>query len=355
MSIKADEKRKIKVLMIGPDRSVHGGVSGVVNNLYESGLCNKVDLSYIGTMVDGSKARKLWQAAKAYILFLRKLSACDIVHVNMASDSSYYRKSVFIRTAKHFHKKIILHQHGGNFQEFYAQELSEKGRAAVKKVFGMCDALLVLGTLWKDFFASVTGREDNITVLPNSIQIPPCPEKRYDMHKILFLGRLCKEKGIEELFDAMPKLLEKYPDVHLYLGGVWEDKELEKKAAALGGCVTYLGWITGEEKETYLRECDLFVLPSYFEGQPVSILEAMAYACAITASDIGSIPDMIVEGQTGLLVPPRDENALAEKLLMLLGQPALCRELAGHARKKMEKEFSIEDTVEKLVQIYQSV
>ncbi|MCM1144300.1 MAG: glycosyltransferase family 4 protein [Blautia sp.] len=344
----------MKVLMIGPDRSVHGGVSGVVNNLYEAGLDQKVDLYYIGTMVDGSKARKLWQAIKAYILFLCRISSYDIVHVHMASDSSYYRKSIFIKTAKRLHKKVVLHQHGGNFQEFYTEELSDKGRDAVKKVFTMSDKLLVLGKVWKDFFATVTGRDD-IMLLPNSIQIPPLPAKRYDMHKILFLGRLCKEKGIEELFAAMQKLRETYPDATLYLGGIWEDKELEKKAANLGDCITYLGWLSGKKKQKYLEECDIFVLPSYFEGQPVSLLEAMAYACAIVASDVGSIPDMIVDGETGLLTPPGDTETLTNCLLTLLGQPELSGQLAGKARRKAEEEFSIEDTVKQLTEIYQSL
>lgn len=104
--------------MIGPDRSVHGGISGVVNNYYEAGLDRKIDLCYIGTMVEGSKFRKLGQAAKAFCLFCIKLPCYDIVHVNMASDSSYYRKSLFIKAAKHAGKKIVIHQHGGDFETF---------------------------------------------------------------------------------------------------------------------------------------------------------------------------------------------------------------------------------------------
>ena len=93
------KKGRIKVLMIGPARSVHGGVSAVVNNLYESGLAEQVQLKYIATMVDGSKARKLLQAGAAYLRFLTALPFYQIVHVNMAADASCYRKKVFIDTA----------------------------------------------------------------------------------------------------------------------------------------------------------------------------------------------------------------------------------------------------------------
>ena len=109
----------MKVLMLGPDRSVHGGISQMVNNYYDSGLDQKVELRYIGTMVEGSKFRKLLQAVWAYIRFCVHLGQSRIVHVNMASDASYYRKSVFVRTARLCGKKLIIHQHGGDFETFY--------------------------------------------------------------------------------------------------------------------------------------------------------------------------------------------------------------------------------------------
>lgn len=347
-------KGKFKVLMIGPDRSVHGGVSGVVNNYYDAGLDKLIDLHYIGTMVDGSKWAKLVCAAKAYFRFLILLPRYDIVHVNMASDSSYYRKSVFVRTAGMFHKKIVIHQHGGNFPEFYGKELSDAGRRRVKKVLSMGDAFLVLGTAWKDFFGSIIGA-DRITVLPNSIRVSAVGTKQYGVNKILFLGRLCKAKGIGELLTVMPKLREKFPDVHLYLGGIWEDEELKSQALPLKEYVTDLGWVSGSAKQRLLQECDIFVLPSYFEGQPVSILEAMAHACGIVASKTGGIPDMIIEGETGILTRPQDTQTLEEGLCRLLAEPELCRRLGESARSKVAREFSVEDNIKRLLAVYESI
>ena len=347
-------QEKIRVLMVGPDRSVHGGISGIVNNYYEAGLDKKIDLCYIGTMVEGSRLRKLLKAAEAYFLFLTKLHAYEIVHVNVASDSSYYRKSLFIKAAKRARKKIVIHQHGGDFEGFYTKELSKKGRAKVRKVLDMGDAFLVLAPAWKDFFGELT-EKDRIIVFPNSIEIPALTEKNYGAHKILFLGRLCKEKGIGELLHVMPKLKEKYPDIHLYLGGIWEEQGLKKQADELADCVTFLSWVTGEEKKKYLKECDVFVLPSYFEGQPVSILEAMAYSCAIAASDVGGIPHMIIEGKTGILVTPKDEKSLEEGLIRILSDEAFARELGENARSKVTGEFSIDSNIEQLLAIYQSL
>lgn len=345
---------RLKVLMIGPDRSVHGGISAVVNNYYDAGLDRMIDLCYIGTMVEGSKWIKLLQAAKAYVCFLIKVSKYDIVHVNMASDSSYYRKSVFIRTAKAWRKKVVIHQHGGNFPEFYAKELSDRGRQRVQKVLSMGDAFLVLGTAWKEFFATIIDREQ-ITVLPNAVPIPEREEKQYGVHKILFLGRLCKEKGIGELLEVMPRLKAQYPDVCLYLAGIWEDRELKSRAEQLKDYVVDLGWIGGVEKQRYLRDCDIFVLPSYFEGQPVSVLEAMAYACSIVTTKTGCIPDMITEGDTGLYVSPKDTKTLEENLSKLLADPELCRMIGDNARRKVEAEFSIDNNMKQLLAVYESI
>lgn len=349
-----NNQREIKVLMVGPDRSVHGGISGVVNNYYEAGLDKKIDLCYIGTMVEGSKLRKLWQAVKAYLRFLVKLHNYEIVHVNMASDSSYYRKSIFVRTAKAAKKKIVIHQHGGDFEGFYDRELSDKGREKVRKVLSMGDAFLVLAPPWKKFFGKLIG-EEKITVLPDAISIPPDTEKKHGVHKILFLGRICKAKGIGELLAVMPKLKEKYPDVQLYLGGIFEDKELEQQAYALKDQVTCLSWVTGEKKERYLRECDIFVLPSYFEGQSIAILEAMANSCAVVASGTGGIPQMIIDGETGILIEPRSESSLQEGMEKVLSDDDFAARLGERAREKAAAEFSIENNMERLIHLYEGL
>lgn len=347
-------KDKIKVLMIGPDRSVHGGISGVVNNYYAAGLDEKIDLCYIGTMVEGSGMRKLLKAVEALLLFFWRLPRYDIAHINVASDSSYYRKSVFIHAAALFRKKIVIHQHGGDFEGFYRKELSERGRKRVQKTLSLGSAFLVLAPAWKEFFATVI-EKDKITVFPDSIEIPKPVEKNYGQQKILFLGRLCKAKGVRELLTAMSVLKKRCPDCMLYLGGIWEDKELEQLAGEQKDCVVYIGWVSGTEKKKYLEECDIFVLPSYFEGQSLSVLEAMANSCAVAASDTGGIPEMIINGETGLLFRPEDTQDLTEKLDRLLFDTQLCRRLGESARMKAEEEFSIDKNIEKLLQIYDQI
>lgn len=344
----------MRVLMIGPARCVHGGISGVVNNYYEAGLDRKIRLRYIGTMVEGGKLRKLIKAGTAYLLFLLALPGCDIVHVNMASDNSYRRKSFFIRTAKRFHKKIVIHQHGGDFETFYYKEQDERGRENIRRILSMGDAFLVLAPAWREFFGELIGRE-KITVLPDSIAVPAAFEKDYGNHEVLFLGRLCREKGIGELLACVPALVQKFPDFHLYLGGVWEDDGLQKEAQRDPQHITWLGWVSGEEKSRWLRRCRILTLPSYFEGQSVSLLEAMAYYCGIVATDTGGIPQMILPDQTGLLVPVKDAEALQAALFRLLEDETLCRQLGAAARRKVAAEFGIEENMKTLLGIYEKV
>lgn len=345
---------RIKVLMIGPDRSVHGGISGVVNNYYDAGITEKVDLNYIGTMVEGSKLRKLWQAVKAYVKFLAALPKYSIVHVNVASDSSYYRKSLFIKAAKRAGKKIVIHQHGGDFETFYEKEQNGRGRAKIRQVLGMGDVFLVLAPAWKNFFQNLIA-EERIVVFPDTIPIPARYQKEYGKQRVLFLGRLCKAKGVGELIQTMAELHSEFPAARLLLGGIWEDQELRTLAQRYPEFVTELGWISGKAKQEYLDICDIFALPSYFEGQSIAILEAMAHCCGIVASDTGGIPMMITDEQTGLLVPPGDKEELKKALRRMLENPELCRKLGENARRKAESGFSIESSIEQLVSIYRDL
>ncbi len=344
----------MRVLMIGPDRSVHGGISGVVNNYYEAGLDQLVDLYYIGTMKEGSKLYKLLVAVKALCLFICKLHSYDIVHVNVASDASYYRKSIFIKLAKQFHKKIVIHQHGGDFEGFYTSQLDDKGRQKVQKILSMGDAFIALSPIAQAFFATIID-EEKIYLLPNAILLPKEMNKTYGQHQLLFLGRICKTKGIGELLEVIPDLMQQYPDLKLYLAGIWEDENLRKQAEAYPEHIIWTGWITGEEKEQYLRQCDIFVLPTYFEGQPVSVLEAMAYGCACVVSNTGGIPQMVETNQTGILVEPRNKESLKEGLLQALQNVDLCKQLGTKARLKIEECFSLERSLQELIAIYRRI
>lgn len=341
----------MKVLMIGPARSVNGGISAVVNNYYKAGLDKKVQLQYIGTMEDGSKWHKLKIAVKAFVEFVTKVSKYDLVHIHMASDSSLYRKIPFIILTKMFRKKLIIHQHGGNIKQFYYSECSEKRREFIKKVLQKADAFVVVAPYLRDIFKDIV-KEEKIIVLPNAIEIPENVSKEYKEQNLLFLGRLCKEKGINELLEAVKELKNDFPKLQLYLGGVWVEEELEKKSEECKEFVHYLGWIDAKEKKEYLQKCNLFVLPTYFEGLPMSLLEGMAYGCACVATEVGGIPQVMTNRKDGLMIPAKNVKALKDAIRELLGKPDLQKEIGMNARKTVESNYEIGKSVSKLVEIY---
>jgi glycosyltransferase involved in cell wall biosynthesis len=177
----------------------------------------------------------------------------------------------------------------------------------------------------------------------------------YSSHKILFLGRMCRNKGVGELLTVMPRLKEQFPNVHLYLGGIWTDNKLEKKSAEMTDLVTCLGWIDKETQVKYAELCSIFVLPTYFEGQPNSVIEAMAFGMVPVASAVGGIPQMIHDHITGRLVAPQDAEALYEALAELLSSKELRRRYGEAARKHMENHYDINDLVDKLCRTYEHV
>lgn len=339
--------------MIGADRSVHGGVSAVVNQYYEAGLHRRVRLVYIGTMKDGSRGRKLVTAAAAYLRFLGQLPGMDILHVHLAPDASFYRKRIFIRTAALFRKKIVIQEHGGDFQGFYDERSSAGQKAKIRRTLQKADRFLVLSEEWAAFFRPLLGGKEP-EVLENGI-LPPAESKREDCgHTILFLGRLEKAKGIGELLDAVRELEPDYPELRLTLGGVWLDEELRQRAEQ-DGHVRFLGWITGAEKEAQFEQNSIFVMPSYFEGQPVALLEAMVHGLAPAASAVGGIPQILRDKENGFLVRPQSVPSLAEALRRLLSDPALRRRLGKEARKTILERYDVRERVERLVRIYEGL
>ena len=351
-------QKEMKVLMIGPARSVHGGVSAVVNNYYAAGLDQQIKLKYIATMVDGSKVRKLIQAMLAYITFLFALPSYHILHVNMAADASCYRKKIFIDTAWLFRKKIIIHEHGGDFESFYYERCSEKQRTNIKKSLNRAKIFLVLSESWKKFFSEIVD-EDKIHVLQNGIVIPTKEKQDYSSHKVLFLGRLCKEKGIGELLEAVPVIQKQIQDFKLILGGVWEEgnEALKEKARALSETVLCPGWISEKEREALFQECSIFVLPTWFEGQPISLLEAMAAGMCVAASAVGGIPQIMGKESdvTGRLLPPKDADTLADELIKLLKDEEQRRKMGQNARIRIINNYHVNRNVETLVGFYKEI
>lgn len=346
----------MKVLMIGAGRSVRGGVSSVVNSYYDAGLDQMCELTYLPTMEDGSKLKKLLVAIKARVQFEGLVKKNDILHVHMSSDASFYRKAVFIRRAYKEKKKIIIHMHGSTFDLFYNERCNEKQKRKVREIFAMADAVIALSQDWKDFLAEYICEPEKIRVIYNAVKIPEAYEKDYKNQKMLFLGKLGQRKGAYDLIEALPEVFEKYPDAHMYFCGDGEREQAERLCREKGIVehVTFSGWVRGMEKERLLRECSIYVLPTYHEGMPMSILEAMSYGMAVVSTYVGGIPHLITDGENGLLCQAGDIPALKSCLDTLLSDEKLREQSGKRAKEKMHRDFDIMTSIGKVMEVYRA-
>lgn len=171
------------------------------------------------------------------------------------------------------------------------------------------------------------------------------------------LGRLCDVKGQRELIRSLPSL----PDVRLILigkdlerGGAFQ-AELEREAERLGVRERVLFTGHRNDAQALLAEADVVALPSWTEGLPVAALEAMAQARPVVATPVGGTPEVVVDGETGLLVPPRDHEALAAAIMRLLDDPELRRRFGEAGRRRVEERFSLDVMTQRMLQIYDEV
>ena len=170
------------------------------------------------------------------------------------------------------------------------------------------------------------------------------------------VGRLVAEKGLEYLLTAIPKVLKRFSEARLLLVGDGPLRtELERIVIDLDltGKVTFVGFRS--DIKAILSSLDILVLPSLLEGFPMIILEAMAMAKPIVASNIPGIREQIIDGKTGILVPTKDSNALATAITNILEDEQTARRIGLEARKTVDEEFSVEKMVAETEKLYFSL
>jgi glycosyltransferase involved in cell wall biosynthesis len=151
----------------------------------------------------------------------------------------------------------------------------------------------------------------------------------------------------------MPAVLDEISNTRLALVGAGEDEaSLKDLARELGieGAVSFLGW--HPEIPEFLKDADLFVLPSLWEGMPNVVLEAMASGVPTVATEVGGTPELVLEGETGVLVPPADSDALARSIITLLQDRELRSRMGQQALERAQSQFSPARMIERNEQLY---
>ncbi len=347
--------------MVGPARSVRGGVAAVVNSLFDALPQDAPDVSYIPTHADGPKALKALVAAVGLIRITAFCMANrrGIVHMHVASNASFRRKFLVAGIARFFGLRTIFHVHGAAFDVFY-KGASPRLKERISSTLRNASLVIALSEEWRGRLEKMepTAR---IRVLPNPVDCDffersvgmrgPVPE---DGGTLLFLGAFGKRKGVFDLLVAMDTVRRSRPAAMLELGGDQEVTAVRDIISErdLSANVKVLGWVRGDEKIAAFGRAHILVLPSYQEGLPIAVLEAMAAGLPVVTTPVGGIPGLVQEGVNGLLVEPGDTAALAAAILNLLGDPGLMARMSDANLKLVRAGYDAHAIAGRLVTWY---
>ncbi len=352
------------ILMVGPhpDR-VKGGISSWVRNILSSEMVKEYSIDYVATKVDDSKMVKMGWAVRAIFIFFWKIwtSKAKLVHIHGSHYASFYRKMVFILLAKIGRKKILFHCHGSRFDQFYHQGPNWQ-KILIRRILSFCNRVIILSPYWETFFSEFLD-SSRLVILENAIPLNAYQSVSVEERKksngpvILFAGEVGERKGIYDLLSVIPDLVRQVPRITLLLAGNGELDKVRFVAESLN-IETHLqltGWVPAEKMTQFYLQADLFVLPSYHEGMPMAILEAMACGLPVVSTRVGGIAELIKEGENGFLINPGDRQALLEALLVLLADPVLRENMALKNIQKVKDQYDMPGYLKKLKGLYREI
>jgi glycosyltransferase involved in cell wall biosynthesis len=340
-----------------------GGMAQVVSILRETRLFSDFAMRTIVTHTQGGPLRKVAVYARAMASFLSVLVSgrAALVHAHVAAHGSFWRKSTFLTVARIFRVPTILHLHASQFRDFYVRDCGSIRRRVIRHVLEHASTVIVLSKRLQAYIGTIAPRARTMTI-HNFVDIGRIEaEARQAAVKrsaslLLFLGDIGHRKGIYDLIQALPEVSRSVPEVRLVAGGRGEIDEARRRARFLGveGHILLPGYVSGAEKARLLAEAAIYVLPSYNEGVPISILEAMCVGVPIITTPVGGIPDVVRDGEEGFLVPPGSIDQLARKIIELLGNEELRNTMGENAQRRLRTEYSPETSLSALSMLYQS-
>ena len=318
------------------------GIARTAINLAESLDPSRYRLSVLFLRDDGvigdrfremgvSVAASGWEGGRADIRgamrFARALRRAepDIVHIHAGGLTPRFVSKVAAGA------KVIVHYHSLR-EENGTRERSRRSSLAADLVIANSEATA----------SSVRGSKP-LVVYPGVAIHPRTGGSTTGRFTIGVAARLAPVKGISFLIGAVSQLREKIPHLRLVIAGDGPERpklETQVRASGLEKAVTFSGWI--DDVASQLSNWDLYVQPSLAEGLGISVLEAMAAGIPIVASDVGGLKEVIDDGATGFLVPPRDIGALAERIDQLASDASLRAGMGDAARAHVIEQFNLE-------------
>jgi glycosyltransferase involved in cell wall biosynthesis len=371
---------RIRVAVLGTFPPIRGGIATHLHHLLESPLKKRYRLLPFQTMsrkqgtVDYFRETQ-WKKTMRVLFdmtrFVWWMGRCspNAVHINSSFGAySFWRDAAYLALCKCMKKPVLLQYQGGKADEFIDTQPFCLRKLGVR-ILRLADQLAVCSEIQKRGFIPF-GLEDRVMVMPNMVGRNRTSERdrllTRDEFKIppkafvvLFVSaQFHQAKGVGELLDAVAVLSkESRFFLAVMAGGGSADPDIlqrirtEKK----NGHLLLTGHLDLDQLQRLYASVDLFVLPSYTEGLPLSVLEAMAAGLPVVATPVGGIPDAVQDGFNGYLVPVGDGVMLAGRISHLAKKPFLRKKMGKRSLERFEKKFEISVVAVRYDKIYQAL
>lgn len=354
---------KPKVLFIAPFPPPASGVSNVMQGFWDSPLreqyaLRRLDIKRLapahvrGRLRLDNSISTLLHWAQALRIAVRWRP--DIINVVYTSYFATAKAMGFALIGRLCGARVLGHLHGGAFDKFYSQQ-RRLLRTLIRLTLRPVDAWVVTAVYWQQVMISLGVEESRISIIPNPQReevFAQSPKKDYavvgGIPRLLFVGAVSRRKGVDVLIEAL--------SLWSHDGGLFRvcvlgaEESLGERSELLDLCCERLlgdrfdfqERLEGEAYFHLLRMSDIFVLPSRNENYPMALCEAMALGLPVIGTSIGGVSDLIIDNQSGLLIPPGDPAALARAVSRLAGDLALRRRLGQAARSTVLRDLTPE-------------
>lgn len=342
-----------KVLIVGPSTKLKGGVATVIKN-YREGLLNKdIDTKYLETIFTKKNYINIIFFPIIIIKFLIMIRDRKIIHIHMASYGSFMRKSILINIAYFFKKNIVIHVHGAEFHIFY-EKSNDKYKKYISKTLDKARFIIALSDEWKIRLSKIT--KASIVVMYNSVNVPEKNIYTGEGNNITFIGRMDERKGVYDLLDVAKEIGKLHSNIKILLCGDGDVEKVRKivKSNEITN-VEVLGWINKQKKEEVLRTAIINILPSYNEGMPMSILEAMSFGVPTIATNVGGIPEVIVNNENGFLIIPGDKESMLREIDKLITEADVRKRISRKSYETVNEKFNFSIQMVNLIKLYKEI
>lgn len=370
--------RRARVLVVGPVPPPYHGGAVATRYILDSQLAREFRLVHvdtsdrrglenIGRLDVGNIALALLHFGRFMHLLVRRKP--QLVYVPVAQNRlGFLRDCLFLFPALAARKPVVIHVHGGGFASF-ADRTDRFTRGLIRAMLRRVRRVIVLGEKLGRELHPTVGTE-RIAIVPNGIQdaagvrqqrgtgVDPRPGVPADASTtVLYLGTLMEAKGFLDLIEAVKRLARRGRSVHLVLAGAFfrasDRARAEVAASGFESHIEFVGVVDGEAKAAVLHGADIFAFPTRYanEAHPYVLLEAMAAGLPVIATPRAAIPETVVDGRTGLLIPEGDIDALACAIASLDQDRVLRQRMGAAARDRFEALYTLDRWSERMAAV----